>query len=154
MIQQHSPRVRISGITVCTLMWRFISSAWHKIRHPPLPPLIPLPSSTSGQMVGDHTRLEFSNVETGILTERRFVSSAPSSFIGHLQVWICVNQCESAKITSAKKVHDCMFFKKFYDVCLGMTAVTQYHRIAAWHVMLPWQFLGSCKSRRASQFYL
>uniref|UniRef100_A0A3Q3VJR2 Neurexin 3b n=1 Tax=Mola mola TaxID=94237 RepID=A0A3Q3VJR2_MOLML len=38
-----------------------------------------------GQMAGDHTRLEFSNVETGILTERRFVSSAPSSFIGHLQ---------------------------------------------------------------------
>ncbi|XP_037606820.1 neurexin 3b isoform X9 [Sebastes umbrosus] len=38
-----------------------------------------------GQMAGDHTRLEFNNVETGILTEKRFVSSAPSSFIGHLQ---------------------------------------------------------------------
>ncbi|XP_056284943.1 neurexin-3b-like [Pseudoliparis swirei] len=38
-----------------------------------------------GTMAGDHTRLEFNNVETGILTERRFVSSAPSSFIGHLQ---------------------------------------------------------------------
>uniref|UniRef100_A0A8D3DAF4 Neurexin 3b n=1 Tax=Scophthalmus maximus TaxID=52904 RepID=A0A8D3DAF4_SCOMX len=38
-----------------------------------------------GQMAGDHTRLEFNNVETGILTERRFVSSAPSSFTGHLQ---------------------------------------------------------------------
>ncbi|XP_070843185.1 neurexin 3b isoform X6 [Chaetodon trifascialis] len=38
-----------------------------------------------GQMAGDHTRLEFNNVETGILTERRYVSSAPSSFIGHLQ---------------------------------------------------------------------
>ncbi|XP_015803715.3 neurexin-3b isoform X11 [Nothobranchius furzeri] len=38
-----------------------------------------------GQMAGDHTRLEFSNVETGILTEKRFVSSAPSPFIGHLQ---------------------------------------------------------------------
>ncbi|KAK2856501.1 hypothetical protein Q5P01_005236 [Channa striata] len=38
-----------------------------------------------GQMAGDHTRLEFSNVETGILTEKRFVSSTPSSFIGHLQ---------------------------------------------------------------------
>ncbi|XP_037305715.2 neurexin-3 isoform X9 [Pungitius pungitius] len=38
-----------------------------------------------GQMAGDHTRLEFNNVETGILTERRFVSSAPSTFIGHLQ---------------------------------------------------------------------
>ncbi|XP_076874270.1 neurexin 3b isoform X3 [Brachyhypopomus gauderio] len=38
-----------------------------------------------GQMNGDHMRLEFTNIETGILTERRFVSSAPSSFIGHLQ---------------------------------------------------------------------
>ncbi|XP_034087770.1 neurexin 3a isoform X4 [Gymnodraco acuticeps] len=38
-----------------------------------------------GQMVGDHTRLEFHNIETGIMTERRFVSSIPSSFIGHLQ---------------------------------------------------------------------
>nr|XP_043905213.1 neurexin-3b isoform X9 [Solea senegalensis] len=38
-----------------------------------------------GEMPGDHTRLEFNNVETGILTERRFVSSTPSPFIGHLQ---------------------------------------------------------------------
>lgn len=36
-------------------------------------------------MNGDHTRLEFSNIETGILTERRFASTAPSNFIGHLQ---------------------------------------------------------------------
>ncbi|XP_067240748.1 neurexin 3b isoform X2 [Chanodichthys erythropterus] len=38
-----------------------------------------------GQMNGDHTRLEFSNIESGILTERRFASTAPSNFIGHLQ---------------------------------------------------------------------
>nr|XP_055028363.1 neurexin 3a isoform X37 [Misgurnus anguillicaudatus] len=38
-----------------------------------------------GQMVGDHTRLEFHNIETGVMTERRFVSMIPSSFIGHLQ---------------------------------------------------------------------
>ncbi|XP_053093563.1 neurexin 3a isoform X23 [Pangasianodon hypophthalmus] len=38
-----------------------------------------------GQMVGDHTRLEFHNIETGVMTERRFVSHIPSSFIGHLQ---------------------------------------------------------------------
>ncbi|XP_051503036.1 neurexin-3a-like isoform X10 [Myxocyprinus asiaticus] len=38
-----------------------------------------------GQMVGDHTRLEFHNVETGVMTERRFISMIPSSFIGHLQ---------------------------------------------------------------------
>lgn len=47
-------------------------------------PLDPPPPS-SGQMIGDHTRLEFHNIETGIMTERRFVSSIPSSFIGHLQ---------------------------------------------------------------------
>lgn len=47
-------------------------------------PLAPPPPS-SGQMIGDHTRLEFHNIETGIMTERRFVSSIPSSFIGHLQ---------------------------------------------------------------------
>ncbi|XP_076835087.1 neurexin 3a isoform X19 [Brachyhypopomus gauderio] len=38
-----------------------------------------------GQMVGDHTRLEFHNIETGVMTERRFISHIPSSFIGHLQ---------------------------------------------------------------------
>ncbi|XP_041828228.1 neurexin 3a isoform X4 [Melanotaenia boesemani] len=38
-----------------------------------------------GQMVGDHTRLEFHNIETGTMTERKFVSTIPSSFIGHLQ---------------------------------------------------------------------
>ncbi|XP_042565639.1 neurexin 3a isoform X20 [Clupea harengus] len=38
-----------------------------------------------GQMAGDHTRLEFHNIETGVMTERRFVSIIPSSFIGHLQ---------------------------------------------------------------------
>uniref|UniRef100_A0A3B3QMM7 Neurexin 3a n=1 Tax=Paramormyrops kingsleyae TaxID=1676925 RepID=A0A3B3QMM7_9TELE len=40
---------------------------------------------TEGQMAGDHTRLEFHNLETGIMTERRFVTSVPSSFVGHLQ---------------------------------------------------------------------
>ncbi|XP_073923528.1 neurexin 3 isoform X11 [Castor canadensis] len=38
-----------------------------------------------GTMVGDHTRLEFHNIETGIMTEKRFISVVPSSFIGHLQ---------------------------------------------------------------------
>ncbi|XP_078516892.1 neurexin-2-beta isoform X6 [Lissotriton helveticus] len=37
-----------------------------------------------GQMAGDHTRLEFHNIETGIMTERRFISVVPSNFIGHL----------------------------------------------------------------------
>lgn len=39
----------------------------------------------SGTMVGDHTRLEFHNIETGIMTEKRYISVIPSSFIGHLQ---------------------------------------------------------------------
>ncbi|XP_064806301.1 neurexin-1a isoform X11 [Oncorhynchus masou masou] len=38
-----------------------------------------------GQMAGDHTQLEFHNIETGIVTEKRFMSMVPSNFIGHLQ---------------------------------------------------------------------
>ncbi|KAM7020431.1 neurexin 3 isoform 5-T5 [Passerculus sandwichensis] len=42
-------------------------------------------SVLQGTMVGDHTRLEFHNIETGIMTEKRYISVIPSSFIGHLQ---------------------------------------------------------------------
>uniref|UniRef100_A0A8C5FLM8 Neurexin 1a n=1 Tax=Gadus morhua TaxID=8049 RepID=A0A8C5FLM8_GADMO len=38
-----------------------------------------------GTMAGDHTQLEFHNVETGIVTEKRFIPAVPSNFIGHLQ---------------------------------------------------------------------
>ncbi|XP_041714999.2 neurexin-1a isoform X4 [Coregonus clupeaformis] len=38
-----------------------------------------------GQMAGDHTQLEFHNIETGIVTEKRFMAMVPSNFIGHLQ---------------------------------------------------------------------
>ncbi|KAM9364561.1 neurexin-1a-like isoform 17-T17 [Pholidichthys leucotaenia] len=38
-----------------------------------------------GQMAGDHTQLEFHNIETGIVTEKRFMSMVPSNYIGHLQ---------------------------------------------------------------------
>ncbi|XP_069394626.1 neurexin-1a isoform X5 [Paralichthys olivaceus] len=38
-----------------------------------------------GQMAGDHTQLEFHNIETGIVTEKRFLPMVPSNFIGHLQ---------------------------------------------------------------------
>ncbi|XP_031688336.1 neurexin-2 isoform X11 [Oncorhynchus kisutch] len=41
--------------------------------------------TVEGQMTGAHTRLEFHNIETGIMTERRFISVVPSNFIGHLQ---------------------------------------------------------------------
>ncbi|XP_023676877.1 neurexin-1a isoform X2 [Paramormyrops kingsleyae] len=37
------------------------------------------------QMTGDHTQLEFHNIETGIVTEKRHMSMVPSNFIGHLQ---------------------------------------------------------------------
>nr|XP_023676894.1 neurexin-1 isoform X18 [Paramormyrops kingsleyae] len=36
-------------------------------------------------MTGDHTQLEFHNIETGIVTEKRHMSMVPSNFIGHLQ---------------------------------------------------------------------
>uniref|UniRef100_A0A8C1LHH8 Neurexin 2 n=1 Tax=Cyprinus carpio TaxID=7962 RepID=A0A8C1LHH8_CYPCA len=38
-----------------------------------------------GQMSGAHSQLEFHHIETGIMTERRFISVMPSNFIGHLQ---------------------------------------------------------------------
>ncbi|XP_075890056.1 neurexin-2-beta isoform X6 [Nelusetta ayraudi] len=41
--------------------------------------------TVEGQMTGAHTRLELHNIETGIMTERRFISVVPSNFIGHLQ---------------------------------------------------------------------
>ncbi|XP_039625111.1 neurexin-1-like isoform X3 [Polypterus senegalus] len=41
--------------------------------------------TVEGQMAGAHTRLEFHNIETGIMTERRYISVVPSNFIGHLQ---------------------------------------------------------------------
>ncbi|XP_072407050.1 neurexin-2-like isoform X2 [Chiloscyllium punctatum] len=41
--------------------------------------------TVEGQMAGDHTRLEFHNIETGIMTEKRFIAMVPSNFIGHLQ---------------------------------------------------------------------
>ncbi|XP_046699300.1 neurexin 2b isoform X13 [Silurus meridionalis] len=41
--------------------------------------------TTEGQMTGAHTRLEFHNIETGIMTERQFISVIPSNFVGHLQ---------------------------------------------------------------------
>ncbi|XP_055018514.1 neurexin-1a isoform X25 [Boleophthalmus pectinirostris] len=39
-----------------------------------------------GTMAGDHTQLEFHNIETGIVTEKRFMSmNVPSNYIGHIQ---------------------------------------------------------------------
>uniref|UniRef100_A0A8C1R1K6 Neurexin 2 n=1 Tax=Cyprinus carpio TaxID=7962 RepID=A0A8C1R1K6_CYPCA len=57
-----------------------------------------------GQMTGDHTRLEFHNIETGIMTERRFISVVPSNFIGHLQGLMLngvpyLDQCKNGDIS-------------------------------------------------------
>ncbi|XP_037401776.1 neurexin 2a isoform X15 [Pygocentrus nattereri] len=41
--------------------------------------------TVEGQMSGAHTQLEFHHIETGVMTERRFISVMPSNFIGHLQ---------------------------------------------------------------------
>ncbi|XP_073727298.1 neurexin-2-beta isoform X8 [Misgurnus anguillicaudatus] len=41
--------------------------------------------TVEGQMSGAHTQLEFHHIETGIMTERRFIAVMPSNFIGHLQ---------------------------------------------------------------------
>ncbi|XP_068779686.1 neurexin-2-like isoform X2 [Struthio camelus] len=40
--------------------------------------------TVEGQMAGAHTRLELHSIETGIVTERRFLAVAPSNFLGHL----------------------------------------------------------------------
>lgn len=58
----------------------------------------------AGQMTGDHTRLEFHNIETGIMTERRFISVVPSNFIGHLQGLVFnsvpyLDQCKNGDIS-------------------------------------------------------
>ncbi|XP_048039423.1 neurexin 2b isoform X6 [Megalobrama amblycephala] len=60
--------------------------------------------TVEGQMTGDHTRLEFHNIETGIMTERRFISVVPSNFIGHLQGLTVngvpyVDQCKNGDIS-------------------------------------------------------
>uniref|UniRef100_A0A5F8HE90 Neurexin 2 n=1 Tax=Monodelphis domestica TaxID=13616 RepID=A0A5F8HE90_MONDO len=58
----------------------------------------------AGQMAGAHTRLEFHNIETSIMTERRFISVVPSNFIGHLSGLLFngqpyMDQCKDGDIT-------------------------------------------------------
>ncbi|XP_056657441.1 neurexin-2-beta isoform X16 [Monodelphis domestica] len=60
--------------------------------------------TVEGQMAGAHTRLEFHNIETGIMTERRFISVVPSNFIGHLSGLLFngqpyMDQCKDGDIT-------------------------------------------------------
>ncbi|XP_058651400.1 neurexin-1a isoform X9 [Onychostoma macrolepis] len=42
-------------------------------------------ATVEGEIPGDHTQLEFHNIETGIITEKRYLPIMPSNFIGHLQ---------------------------------------------------------------------
>ncbi|XP_059422828.1 neurexin-1a-like isoform X5 [Carassius carassius] len=42
-------------------------------------------ATVEGEIPGDHTQLEFYNIETGILTEKRYLPISPSNFIGNLQ---------------------------------------------------------------------
>ncbi|XP_069569428.1 neurexin-2-beta isoform X1 [Brachyistius frenatus] len=60
--------------------------------------------TVEGHMTGLHTRLEFNNIETGIMTERRFISVMPSNFIGHLQALsfngvLYLDQCKNGDIS-------------------------------------------------------
>ncbi|XP_020564522.1 neurexin-1 isoform X6 [Oryzias latipes] len=60
--------------------------------------------TAEGHMTGAHTRLEFNNIETGIMTERRFISVVPSNFIGHLQAlsfngMLYLDQCKNGDIS-------------------------------------------------------
>ncbi|XP_072525899.1 neurexin-2-like isoform X9 [Salminus brasiliensis] len=60
--------------------------------------------TVEGQMTGAHTRLEFHNIETGIMTERRFISVVPSNFVGHLQGLMVngvpyLDQCKNGDIS-------------------------------------------------------
>uniref|UniRef100_A0A3P8VI31 Neurexin 2 n=1 Tax=Cynoglossus semilaevis TaxID=244447 RepID=A0A3P8VI31_CYNSE len=60
--------------------------------------------TVEGHMYGAHTRLEFNNIETGIMTERRFISVVPSNFIGHLQSLsfngaLYLDQCKNGDIS-------------------------------------------------------
>ncbi|XP_036286375.1 neurexin-2-beta isoform X14 [Pipistrellus kuhlii] len=60
--------------------------------------------TVEGQMAGAHTRLELYNIETGIMTERRFISVVPSNFIGHLSGLVFngqpyMDQCKDGDIT-------------------------------------------------------
>ena len=66
----------------------------------PVPPL-------AGQLSGAHTRLEFHHLETGIVTERRFLAVVPSNFLGHLSALLFngrpyLDLCKNGDISSCE----------------------------------------------------
>uniref|UniRef100_A0A8C2G4C9 Neurexin 2 n=1 Tax=Cyprinus carpio TaxID=7962 RepID=A0A8C2G4C9_CYPCA len=58
---------------------------WHSVKVVRRGKSLHVFGSATGQMSGAHSQLEFHHIETGIMTERRFISVMPSNFIGHLQ---------------------------------------------------------------------
>uniref|UniRef100_A0A672KHK1 Neurexin-2-like n=1 Tax=Sinocyclocheilus grahami TaxID=75366 RepID=A0A672KHK1_SINGR len=58
---------------------------WHSVKVVRRGKSLHVFGSATGQMSGAHTQLEFHHIETGIMTERRFIAVMPSNFIGHLQ---------------------------------------------------------------------
>uniref|UniRef100_A0A8B9K913 Neurexin 1 n=1 Tax=Astyanax mexicanus TaxID=7994 RepID=A0A8B9K913_ASTMX len=61
--------------SILTLPLHPVGIDWTGIKH----------GGKSCEITGDHTQLEFHNIETGIVTEKRYLSTVPSNFIGHLQ---------------------------------------------------------------------
>ncbi|XP_043111056.1 neurexin-1a isoform X4 [Puntigrus tetrazona] len=74
-------------------------------------------ATVEGEIPGDHTQLEFHNIETGIVTEKRYLLITPSNFIGHLQsltfngkpyIDLCVNgdidYCEVNAVIGFKNI--------------------------------------------------
>uniref|UniRef100_W5JY99 Neurexin 1b n=1 Tax=Astyanax mexicanus TaxID=7994 RepID=W5JY99_ASTMX len=58
---------------------------WHTVRVMRRGKNLQLSVDDLQTITGDHTQLEFHNIETGIVTEKRYLSTVPSNFIGHLQ---------------------------------------------------------------------
>uniref|UniRef100_A0A8C1PES2 Neurexin 1b n=1 Tax=Cyprinus carpio TaxID=7962 RepID=A0A8C1PES2_CYPCA len=58
---------------------------WHTVRVSRRGKSLKLSVDDLATVEGDHTQLEFYNIETGILTEKRYLPITPSNFIGHLQ---------------------------------------------------------------------
>uniref|UniRef100_A0A8C2PQ34 Neurexin 1b n=1 Tax=Cyprinus carpio TaxID=7962 RepID=A0A8C2PQ34_CYPCA len=58
---------------------------WHTVRVSRRGKSLKLSVDDLATISGDHTQLEFYNIETGILTEKRYLPITPSNFIGHLQ---------------------------------------------------------------------
>ncbi|XP_061208258.1 neurexin-2-like isoform X9 [Neopsephotus bourkii] len=63
--------------------------------------------TVEGQMSGSHVRLEYHNIETGMVTERRFLAAVPSNFLGHLSGLLFNGQpyldlCKNGDISSCE----------------------------------------------------